>query len=351
MRSRRRAPGWPAWLLSAAILFGSGRLEAQSVTLAISALVGDSTSPAPEMTVTGVQNRPEFGPYSVSLELSLEQQFRTPFYVRDAVQQNATFRVDSLLPERTVVFFRARLTDAGGNIVAEATGRHPVRSWLRLEQPAAGNPANLNTRTPTFIWSSPAITVPPGLWVYDLTVINKQTSQREFFQPDLTDTSFVFPQPLESNTSYRWQVHARTQSGGPNDQVTVVREGSFVISSLTQPTFTLLYQSFPNPFGRGERSDSTCFWIDLAHDAKIRLTIYNIQLHEVRNVIPGPSNSGVLTRGAYGRKTVDPSVGCDPNFTWDGRDDRGQLVPTGVYIAVLEGDGPRQSKKIVFKRP
>ena len=296
MRSRRRAPAWLASLLVAVVLGGSGRLGAQSVTLALSALAGDSTSPAPEMTVTGVPGRPEFGPYTVSLEMSLEPQFRTPFYVRDSDQSSATFRVDSLLPERAMVFFRARLTDGFRNVVAEVTDHHPVRSWLRLEQPAEGNPANLSTRNPKFVWSSPAITVPPGLWVYNLTVINKLSTQPELSTGDITDTSFTFSQPLESNTAYRWQVRARAQSGAASDQVTVVREGSFVISSLTQPTFTLLYQGFPNPFGRGERSDSTCFWIDLAHDATIKLTIYNIQLREVRNVIPSAKMSGVLPR-------------------------------------------------------
>jgi hypothetical protein len=347
MTVRRHAT---AWLLFAALLGGTGRLAAQArVTIAISAVVADSTSPAPQMTVTGLGARPELGPYSVSLELSMDPQFRNVFFVKVADQASATFNVDSLLPERTVVFFRARLIDGQSNIVAEATDHHPVRSWLRLVAPAGGNPFNLGTRTPRFVWSSPAITVPPGLWVYDLTVINKLSRQADFSQCCLNDTSFVFAQPLESNTSYLWQVHARAQSGRASDQVTVTTDGSFVISSFDQPSFTLLYQNFPNPFGRGERSDSTCFWIDLARDAKIKLTIYTVQLREVRKIIPGPSMGGALMRGAYGRKTLD--AGCDPHFTWDGRDDRGRLVPTGVYIVVFEGDGPAQYKKVIFKGP
>lgn len=347
MTARRHAP---AWLLVAALLCGSGRLAAQRVSIAISAIVADSTSPAPVMTVNGVEGRPEFGPYSVSLELSLEPQFRTPFFVKVADQASGTFNVDSLLPERTVVFFRARLIDNGNRVVAEATDRHPVRSWLRLEAPAAGNPFNLGTRTPRFVWSSPPITANLGLWVYDLTVINKLSGQADFSQCCLNDTSYVFAQPLESNSGYRWQVHARAQSGRPSDQVTVIREGSIVISSPDQPSFTLLYQNFPNPFGRGERSDSTCFWFDLAHDAKVKLTIYTIHLREVRHIIPGGTMSGSLLRGAHGRKNVDTG-GCDQRFIWDGRDDSGRLVPTGVYIVVFEGDGPRQYKKIVFKGP
>jgi len=250
-----------------------------------------------------------------------------------------------------MIFFRARLTDRFGTVVAQTTSQHPVRSWLRLISPAVGNPTNLDTRSPRFIWSSPPITVPPGLWVYDVSVINKRTGQADFFTPreGLNDTSFVFPGQLESNTSYRWQVHARAQSSRANDQVTVVREGSFVISSTDQPTVTLLYQNFPNPFGRGERSAVTCFWIDLAHDAKVKLTIYDIRLREVRNVIPSPNISGVLPRGAHGRQNVGTQNGCAKGFEWDGRDDNGRFVPPGVYVAIFQGDGKRQSVKILFK--
>jgi len=343
MRPKRRAA---ACLLAAAVLGGSNRLGAQSITLAISAITNDSTSPAPNMTVTAQDNRPDLGPYTVSLELSLESQFRSPFYINIAGEESAIFHVDSLLPERSTVFFRARLADRFGTVVVQTTAQHPVRSWLRLISPAAGNPTNLITRSPRFVWNSPPIT---GLWVYDLTVINKRTGEHEFSQSDLNDTSYVFPQLLESQTAYRWQVHARVQSGRPGDQVTVTREGSFVIAPTDQPTFTLLYQNFPNPFGRGERSMVTCFWLDLAHEAKVKLTIYDIRLREVRNVIPSPNISGSLPLGAYGRQNVGTASGCAKGLEWDGRDDAGRFVPPGVYVAVFQGDGTRQSVKIVFK--
>jgi hypothetical protein len=347
MTMKRRAA---ACLLSA-LLCGGTQLGAQSVSLAISAIAADSTSPAPVMTVTGQENRPELGPYSVSLELSLESQFNRPFYINVAGGESAIFTVDSLLPERTMVFFRARLTDNFGTVVAQTIVQHPVRSWVRLIAPAAGNPANLTTRSPKFVWSSPAITVPPGLWVYDLTVINKATGQPDFFKDGLNDTSFVFPKLLESNTSYRWRVHARAQSSrAARDQISVTSEGSFVIASTDQPTFTPLYQNFPNPFGRGERSAVTCFWIDLARDATLRLTIYDIRLREVRNVIPSPNITGKLPRGAYGRQ-IGGQTDCAKGLEWDGRDDAGRFVPPGVYVAVLQGDGPRQSIKIVFRGP
>lgn len=326
-------------------------LEAQSVRLAISALSADSTSPAPLVTVTASENQPQLGPFSVSLELAFDAQFRTPFYVRTSANEAATFQLDSLLPEHALVFFRARLSDRFGRVAAEAHEQHTVRSWLRLVDPARATLTVLPTRTPRFVWSSPPITVPPGLWIYDISVINSATGRVDFSAPNVQDTSFVFPNPLESSTSYRWQVHARVQNGPPSDQITVTSEASFVIASPDQPTVTLFYQNFPNPFGRGARAPLTCFWFDLARPATVTLIIYDLRLRAVRTIIPGLLGNGTLSIGAYGRQDVSAQTGCDNRVAWDGRDDTGRYVPAGVYLAVFRGDGVHSSVKILYRGP
>jgi hypothetical protein len=331
-------------VVALASIGSAARSGAQSVRLAISALNADSTSPAPSMSITGFETQPELGPYSLSLELSLESQFRAPFYARTVTSETATFTIDSLLPQHAVVYFRVRLSDRFGNVVAEARDQHPVRSWLRLV--SIGQPA---TTTPQFNWSSPAVTVPPGLWAYDLTVINSATGRPEFVAQDLQDTSYVFPQALESSTSYRWLVHARAQNGTPADSVTVMSDSTFVILTAGEPTVTLFYPNFPNPFGRGTRSESTCFWFDLAHQSNVTLTIYDIALREVRQIIPGTFGTGnKLAIGTYGR---DAAQRCDATLTWDGHDDAGRTVPLGVYLAIFKGDGVRTSVKLLYKGP
>jgi hypothetical protein len=127
--------------------------------------------------------------------------------------------------------------------------------------------------------------------------------------------------------------------------------GTFVITSSDQPTFTLFYQNFPNPFGRTTRSATTCFWFDLAHQANVSLVIYDIRLRKVRSIVPGPIGSGSLPVGAYGRQNVSTQTGCDDRLSWDGKDDTGRFVPLGVYIAVFKGDGVQQSVKILYKGP
>jgi hypothetical protein len=333
-------------------LGGTRRMAAQTVTLAISALTADSTSPAPVMTVTGFTTRPELAPYTISLALSLDPQFRGPFYVRNAPGEAATFTLDSLMPERTTVFFRARLIDRFGTVAAEATARHPVRSWLRLVGPIRGPTTIVQTPTPQFVWSSPAITLTAGLWEYDITVFNTRTGQTELFQDKLSDTSFTFTKPLEANTSYTWQVHARAVNSTGASEVKATSPGTIIVASPNAPTATLFYLNFPNPFGRGTRT-RTCFWFDLAQPSKVRLTIYDIRQREVRHILPGPSGDVELPIGGYGRENVDTQSGCDTDtrLSWDGRDDDGRLVPEGVYVAIFEGDHTRSSIKIVFKHP
>jgi hypothetical protein len=339
MKLGRRAA---AFVVAAAALVGS-RLGAQSVTLTISNLVSDSTSPAPNMTVTGFATRPEFGPYSVSLALSLDPQFRSPFYARSAPGETATFTIDSLLSEHAVVFFRARLIDQFGTIVAEASARHPVRGWIRLIAPLRG-PTTIvdSTRTPKFVWSSPPITFPPGLWTYQISIIETQSGTVAASSPPTTDTAFTPPAPLHANTSYRWEVDARAANSTGSGAVRALSPGTFVISSDSAPTVTLFYQSFPNPFGRGTRSDKSTIWFDLARSAKVRITVYDIRQRMVRRLIPGLLADETLPAGAYGR---------DGTVTWDGKDDAGRFVPPGLYIAVFEGDGTRASIKMLFKGP
>lgn len=348
MTALRRA----AACLGVAALASLGRAPragAQSVRLVLPELVADSTSPAPRMQITGTENQPELGPYSVSLELSLESQFRAPFAAFTTVSETATFTIDSLLPERKAIFFRVRLSDRFGNVVAEARDQHPVRSWLRLIP--EGQPTST---TPRFSWSSPVITTPPGQWVYDLTVFNTATRKAELVVQGITDTSYTFARPLESSTSYYWQVHARAQNGVPGDEITLTSlstdSPTFVIRPPGQPTVTLFYPNFPNPFGRGTRStERTCFWFDLANESTVTLTVYDITLREVRRIIPGKFGTGQkVPIGAYGHVGDQQ---CLDELSWDGRDDAGHLVPSGVYLAIFKGDGVRTSVKMLYKGP
>jgi hypothetical protein len=323
-------------------------IEAQSVTLSIAGIRGDSISPAPSMTVSGFQTRPELGPFTVTLELSTDPGFARPFYFNSAEGLIGTFTLDSLLPARSVVFMRGRLIDRQGT-VTETRQRYVVRNWITLLQPLQQPLYHLSTRTPQFVWSSPAITLPPGPWVYDLMIINVGNSTPAAVAEGLTDTSFQFREPFEANASYRWQVIARAQNSAGLGEVIARSAGTFVITAKEQPTATIFYQNFPNPFGRGERRSSTCFWFDLGQPAAVRLTLYDLRLRRVRRLVPGGLPAERLPAGAYGRGEVGSESECDPRLLWDGKDDNGRIVPAGIYLAEFVADGQRSTKKVYFK--
>jgi hypothetical protein len=336
-----------AVFLAGAALVGSSaaRAAAQAITINI-ASTADSISPAPVMLVNAATLPVPGEQATVTLELSTESQFRSPFLVRSAVGNTGTFLVDQLLPEHTRIFFRARLLDSGGNVVAESVVSHPVRSWLRLVQPIRATNDVLFTDQPRFIWSSPAITLPPGPWQYVVTVTNTATNAPAF-SITVNDTVFV-PSPLDACTSYRWSVHATAVNGNAQSQVDATSPGTFVIQTAACPTATIFYQNFPNPFGRGTRQAVTCFWFDLARTAQVKLTVYDLRLREVKHIVPGPLG-GTLPAGPYGRQNDASQSGCDARLSWDGRDDAGRMVPAGVYIAVFDADSVHTVKKILFK--
>ena len=76
-----------------------------------------------------------------------------------------------------------------------------------------------------------------------------------------------------------------------------------------------LYQSFPNPYRASERGNGALLRFDLpeAEPVKVELVIYNLMGQVVRRLV-----SGERGPGAY-------------EAQWNGKDERGLLVPSGTY--------------------
>jgi hypothetical protein len=230
-------------------------------------------------------------------------------------------------------------TASTGNI-----GPIPVPTWATLT--TLNDPAGsvTNTPQPTFTWTSPAVTSPPGPFTYDLAVQRISNGVYVYGVAGLRDTTFTLPQPLELNTTYHWQliVHAG------NDTTRVRSEGAFLVADGDLPTATLLYQNFPNPFPANGR-DVTCLWFDVATTGVVELDIVDLRGNPVRRFVPGPDFPAILEAGRYGRGTSGGSGICDPRLTWDGRADDGRLLPAGVYLAKLKAPGLLVFKRIVFR--
>jgi flagellar hook assembly protein FlgD len=89
-----------------------------------------------------------------------------------------------------------------------------------------------------------------------------------------------------------------------------------------------LYPLRPNP-----TSGASTISFDIPdHSGTVRLALYNVRGQLVRTVVDGH-----VERGRYER-------------SWDGTDDRGQHVATGVYFARLMVDGRSSYQKLMVLR-
>ena len=91
---------------------------------------------------------------------------------------------------------------------------------------------------------------------------------------------------------------------------------------------TRLFAAAPNPF-----HETTTIQLDVASAVRgARLTIYDISGRVVKTF-----DSGVSRPGRY-------------KITWDGTNDRGQRIASGVYFCALEAAGVRETGRLVYLR-
>lgn len=136
------------------------------------------------------------------------------------------------------------------------------------------------------------------------------------------------------NTANDWGVHAFFPSG--NFVVSDIVEGLYVfsVSGLTAidpivevPATFNLEQNFPNPF-----NPETTIRYGIISDSEVRLTIYNLLGQVVRTLINQQMPAGQYTA------------------RWDGRNDAGQEVSSGVYIYRLQSGSRVATRKMALLR-
>jgi len=93
--------------------------------------------------------------------------------------------------------------------------------------------------------------------------------------------------------------------------------------STVIPTVFALSQNYPNPF-----NITTTINYALPVDAQVKLVIYNVLGQRVRKLVDGPETAG--------NKTV----------IWDGRNDEGREVSSGIYFYCIQAGSFRETKKM-----
>jgi len=97
-----------------------------------------------------------------------------------------------------------------------------------------------------------------------------------------------------------------------------------IIHAPTPESFAL-HQNYPNPF-----NPETRIRFDLTKPGKVELAIYDLTGRQVRLLL-----SESRAAGTY-------------SVTWDGRDNRGKLVPSGIYFYRLKVGDAVQTRRMVF---
>ncbi len=173
----------------------------------------------------------------------------------------------------------------------------------------------------------------------DLNYYVVYRSEAPGFNPDSTTKvgevgreTFV-DENVQKGKTYYYRVSAVDHSGneGPVSKEIVVLSSIPVERDDIIPGTYELYQNYPNPFNPG-----TKIVFDLPERANVRLKVYDILGREVRTLVEGD-----LGPGRY-------------RLDWDGRDEFGNLLSSGVYFYRLEAFGEGKSfvdtKKMVLLR-
>jgi hypothetical protein len=106
----------------------------------------------------------------------------------------------------------------------------------------------------------------------------------------------------------------------------------------TAPSDFILEQNFPNPFWSegylptAGGSLVTAIRFRLSKPAKAKLTILNLLGEQVRTLVEGEMSEGWHLQ------------------QWDGRDDLGRLVPSGIYLYRFESDHQTVTRKLLVVR-
>lgn len=245
--------------------------------------------------------------------------------------------------------FRGETVD-GGRLSGKAPLAHNIPAGPSVVSPEEG--AALDPGAPLVIdWDPvtspfPGTTLPVTISGYQVIVERVRPQPllafSVFLPSEITEVT-VPPQFLEANADYKFEMLAieasgnqtitessfTTTSGGPsakNVERGDAQPGSGV-GTLGAPQGAFLQQNYPNPF-----SPSTALEFRLPEEGVTTLRVFDVSGRVVRTLVDGRLPGG------------------QHKVAWDGRDDRGNRVASGSYLAVLGASGVSESRRIVLAR-
>lgn len=141
---------------------------------------------------------------------------------------------------------------------------------------------------------------------------------------------------LNSETRHDYQWEERVTEGGQivyywvADVATdgkMVFHGPIKVETIAAPKFYALDQNYPNPF-----NPSTTITYKLKDDSKVKLNIFNVRGQLVRELVE------------------DDKIAGEYSIQWDGLDNSGLKVPSGLYFYSIQANNFKATKKMAFTK-
>ena len=165
-------------------------------------------------------------------------------------------------------------------------------------------------------------------YIFELDSTIRFDSSRLVRVDSLETTGYVFPWPDSyGDGTYYWRVEAIDRLGHftwSNEEFNLNLETG-IIGGI--PISFVLAQNYPNPF-----NDDTTIRYGLLSPDRVLLIIYNSQGRRVKTMVDGWRKKGYHTA------------------IWNGRDDHGQRVSSGLYFILFQGNFFKFVKKALLLR-
>ena len=164
--------------------------------------------------------------------------------------------------------------------------------------------------------------------IYRASVLDAETEIARVAAPE---ANYV-DQAIEFGMTYYYRIVAVDFSGNASEFSDMVEIVADIRSSSGDTEKTLpeefgLQQNYPNPF-----NPTTRFTFSVAAQADVSLMIYDVLGRKIRTLVDDEKAPGVY------------------NVVWDGRNEGGSFVATGLYFARFRGGEYSEMRKLVLKK-
>jgi hypothetical protein len=186
-------------------------------------------------------------------------------------------------------------------------------------------------RPQTFVWH-PSMNVDPGdsiTYNFYISPNENLTGQGTYAVSYVADTTLMMT--FQNDAHFYWGVYAEDRQRNRTRCDEVFKINLEITDVVTQggnrPESLILYPNYPNPF-----NPETTIRYDVPETAEVQIQIYDVLGRQIRLLF-----DGVSLPGTY-------------EIMWDGRDELGLPVSTGIYfIRLCMGNEIRQHKMLLIQ--